>query len=160
MSDKITEPVTPEVLDPVPPAPLAGDWHDDDAQVYADDFIAADHGPDKFLGVPHTAAEIDPTTRLLTRNGQVGTINGVQADPIMLLPADPNRKTLTVLAYADTKLTVIIASSKSECFNGTTFLTVAGGGVVTVPLDGHTGAVWAYSAAAAAVDITALAVTR
>jgi hypothetical protein len=78
----------------------------------------------------------------------------------MLLPADPNRKTLTLLVYADTKLTVIVASSKSDGFNGTTFLTVNGGGVVAVPLDGHTGAVWAYSQAAAAVDITAMGVTR
>jgi len=158
MTDKITTPVAPDVLNPAPLGPLSGDWHDDDAQVYEDDFVHADQTPQDHAGIPHTVAELPVTTRLLSRNATVGTVNGALVDPIMLFPADPNRKSLTIMSLAAALAGYRLASSKSGCFNGENFFTPAGA-MLVFSLDDHTGALWAYSTDANAVSLTVAAVT-
>lgn len=165
MTDKITEPMTPEVLDPVAPSPLAGDWNDDDAAVYQDDFIQADHGPDKFMGVPHTVAELPPINRLVTRSLTVGTLNGVLYDPVLLLSADPHRIHLLIQwrarpAVSNTGLR--IADDRSKCFSDDSAMLLWGPNVTAgfMTLDGYTGPLWGYSADTANyINISVAAVT-
>lgn len=165
MTDNITEPVTPELTDPVPFSPLAGDWKDDDAQVYDDDFSETQGAPlDNAMGVPHAAAKIKPTSRLIHRSIPVGTpAGGAVSPPIMLLPADPNRKSLTLFAYADTQKYFTFGSDQGDCFNGNqypVFVTTVSRSWPSLTLDGHTGAVWVYSDSSTPVVCVAVAVTE
>ena len=156
MTDKITEPVTPDVLNPSPLGPLSGDWKDDDADAYEADFRPNDPQPAKAYGLPHTKVELPPTNRLLVRTVNIGTVGTTVQDPIQLLPADLNRKSLTVQAFAANK-PYVIASSKSDCYSGAQLTTTSP--VANLVLDGYTGALWAYSSDAATIPVTVIAVT-
>lgn len=159
MTDHITEPVTPNNLDPAPLAPLAGDWHDDDPIAYEGDFQAADHTPGKWQGVPHTVVELPVPTRLLTRAVVVGTVNGAIADPIQILPADVNRKALTIEALATVAATFRLGAEKTNCYDGQVFSAPANVPVI-MSIDAHTGALWAYSDSANSVTVSVVAVTK
>jgi hypothetical protein len=144
MTDKLTEPMPPTDLDPRPLGKLSGDWNDDDAGVYEDDFTQADHRPEtKVLGVPHPVAELKPTTRILGNTALVGNINGAQTDPIMLFPADPNRVKCIIQVMATNGTEFTLSDSKTGCYNGLNFYSSTAGGIIDI--SGHTGAVWAHS---------------
>jgi hypothetical protein len=167
MTDRITAPIAPDVLDPHSLAKLAGDWSDDDAQVYEEDFQAADHGPRVPTGVPHTEEKIKATTRMLHRAGVIGTVSAVIQDPIMLMPADPNRKSLMVSIIAQAApgagTAVVFGDNKSDCYNNGTngFLvkdTAPTSPLIDVP---HTGALWAWSPNGnVAITVNAIAITE
>jgi hypothetical protein len=158
MTEKITQPIAPDIENPAPLGPLSGDWKDDDSAVYEADFVAADHGPEKTVGIKPSVEKIKIATRLIVRNVTVGTVNGALVDPILLLPADVNRKSLQLQAYSAAATTYIIGDSKSDCYNGVALN--GGPGVVILTLTDHTGAVWLYSTDVASVDVTAVAVTE
>lgn len=162
MNDSIIDPVLPELNDPVPFAPLAGDTNDDDSQVYEDDFEMTATPPQEYSGVPFQKDTLPQVTRLLTREVFVGTINGSIADPIMILPADPNRKSFTLIAYSDTQVYYTLGSDRSDCYNGVsfpTFPTTIARSYSPLLFTDHTGAIWAYSEAAVQVTVVAIAVT-
>lgn len=143
MTEKITAPIAPDVTAPAPLGPLSGDWKDDDAKVYEDDFAHADLGPEKVEGVPHKVEKLPPVTRLLTA---AQTIDG-NSGPVMLLPADPNRKSLILKVVSATpNERFVFGSSKSDCFGGQQFVTgtnlATGVSFAEVNLTGHTGALW------------------
>jgi hypothetical protein len=160
MADKITEPVTPTDLNPAPLGPLSGNWNDDDREAYEGDFEQADHGPEKVTGVPHPVAELPVATRLITRSVTVGTIGGALADPILILPRDDNRISLSVTCIGSALGTFRLGTTKSDCYNGETFSAPANTPMV-LSLDGHTGGLWAYSVDAAnAITLSVVAVTK
>lgn len=148
MNDRLTEPIAPDVDNPAPLGPLAGNWHDDDAEAYEDDFIHADHRPpEEVTGVPHVKDELPITTRLVTRTETVGTVNGVATDPIQILPADPNRKSVTIAFRGSATTNLLIGPEKSQMYSQHLALTLyAPNSAVAIPivLDGHTGPVWVH----------------
>ena len=135
MTDLI-QPVTPELINPEPHPPIAGNYADDDGQAIDEWFEAAPVGPQEY-GIPPviTTPTIPQTTRLLTREFVISANGGVHT-PILVLPADPNRIKLIIGVEADTR----IASEKSDVFSA-----APAGGTAMLDMDGHTGAVWAYS---------------
>lgn len=153
MEDVLNEPVTPELTDPNPFAPLAGDTHDDDSEVYEADFVMAAHPPQTYDGVIPTTKTLAPTTRMLAAVVPVGQdSNGVQLDPVMLFPADPNRKQLEIRCYDSlggifpSVYPFVLASDKATCY--TNAIVGAGGGDAAgygFKSDCHTGAVWVYA---------------
>lgn len=157
MTRELDSPIPPEDLNPAPLGPLSGDWHDDDAAAYEQDFASANEGPQERAGIPHTKDQLPPETRLLASKASVGTVNGTIQDPVMLLPPDRNRKAISVQVLGTNGDLVTLADSKSGCFNGANWQAAAAGGIVS--LDGHTGALWAYSNIANAVVVAVLAVT-
>lgn len=157
MAHELDSPNPPDLLNPAPHAPLAGDWHDDDAQAYGQDFASAVEGPQERTGIPHAKNEVKPTTRLLSARASVGTVNGTIQDPVMLLPPDVNRKALQVQVLGQTGELVTIAGSKTGCFNGANWQAAATGSILA--MDEHTGALWAYSISAQAIVVTVIAVT-
>ena len=165
MPESITEPMTPEVDNPKPFGPLSGDWKDDDAEVYQDDFEAADHGPVEATGVPHSKPELRPVGRLLSRQVIVGSTAGGGSpllDPVMVFPADRNRDKVTVQLWSNSEYSVTIADSKSGCYNGNSFM--SGPTFTSIDLDGYTGALWVYCNDPAAdgdrVTVSVVAVTE
>jgi hypothetical protein len=158
MTEKLTESVTPGLDNPAPLGPLAGNYKDDDAEAYEDDFEAAPHGPVAQAGVPHKVEEIKPTTRLLVVTQTVGTVNGAIQEPLMLLPADPNRIGLVLKPWANANRPFVIGSSKSDCYSGAVIENVPQ--APSIDLNGHTGAIWCYSTDAATIAVTAIAITQ
>jgi hypothetical protein len=167
MNDRIVNPIAPDLLDPHTHAPLAGDWKDDDAQVYEADFAYMDDGPQTSKGLPHVVETLKVTTRMLHRTGTVGTVSTILADPIMLMPADPNRKSLSVnivaLAAPGAGTTVVFGDSKSDCYNNGVngyyvTNTAPTSPMINVP---HTGALWAWSPTGnVAITVNAIAITE
>lgn len=142
MTDKLTEPITPTGLDPLPHDPIAGDWKDDDAPAYEGDFQEAPQGPQKYGGVPHTVAEITPPTRIVTRTFTVTGDGTNPPDPIQVLPADLHRQKLYIICT--TTFGWQMGSEKSDVYGAPNF---AGNGSTTgYDLSGHTGALWIYTA--------------
>lgn len=144
MTDKITEPVAPEVTDPAPLGPLSGDWHDDDSQVYDEDFLINPGGPVDPMGVPHAHETIKPCTRLIVRSAYLDT----NSPPFQLLTADPNRKSLDLTINALAQGVLVIADSLSGCFNGQ-YIALGSGNAFPQTntvwrTTEHTGPVWVY----------------
>lgn len=157
MTDKITQPVPPDVTAPVPLGTLAGDWHDDDASVYEADFDHGDVGPDKFSGVPHPKPSIKPNTRLLTRTVTVGTVNASLVDPIQIIPADPNRQNVSIVVSGAAATSFRIGAEKTDCYNGNDIPCPSTNAPIVLNL--HTGALWAYSISGTPVIVSVIAVT-
>lgn len=155
MPESITEPMPPEELNPAPLGPLSGDYKDDDSAVYEADFEAAPHGPVKQSGVPAPVKEIKRSTRILHRSVTVGA----GADPLMLFPADVNRRSLIIQPIGTGTAEFVIASSKSDCYSGAQFHSDFSGIGVSFDLSGHTGALWVYSTSANATSVNGIAVT-
>lgn len=121
---------------------------DDDGQALDDYFESAYQGPPvESESAQYEALSIPTTTRLIARSFTVGTNGGVLYDPVQVLPADPNRKSL----HIDADGPVQIASDKA-------FPSAA---VVTFPWTDttHTGAVWLYSTSGSVVTVSVWAVT-
>lgn len=135
MTDLI-EPAKPEDIDPAPHPAIAGNWQDDDGESIDEWFEAPDLGPQVY-GVPAVPVvpDVPAATRLLTREFSIGAQSGSHI-PLLVLPADPNRLKLIVGLEADTR----IASEQSDVF-----FAVAPGATALLDMDGHTGALWAYS---------------
>lgn len=125
----------PDILDPHPLGPIAGDTHDDDAAVLDETLEAAPSGPVDYSGLVAEQATIRPTTRILSREFVIPAQSGAHA-PVMVLPEDPHRLKLVVFLEPDTR----IASSLGEAF-----FAAPAGGTAAIDLEGHTGALWAYS---------------
>lgn len=101
----LSEPYSPDVLDPVPHTPPAGNTRDDDGQVIDDLFEPNPNPPTPPLFQDHLVPDLgfddgpSPTTRLITRALTIGQPVGtdraiVPIDPIQVFPADAKRKFL------------------------------------------------------------------
>lgn len=167
MNNEIIDPITPEDLNPVPFAPLAGNTSDDDALAYEEDFEAADQGPLKYTGLPHPKETLPLANRLVASTLTISTGGGV--DPVMVLPEDVRRKRLIVhIVGASAGLTpVFFGSSKTDVYNGALVHAVryAGNDFVNPPvldLEGYTGAFWVRlnaALAAGTIFITATGIS-
>ena len=147
----------PNHLNPQTLHHLAGNWSDDDGLAIDEYFEAADHGPQEHVYVEGAKAALPVTNRLITRaipftfdtSGGAGEVWPCISDPVLALPADPNR-TLLMIAYAvghtePPFIPVFIASEKSGCYGEPThYLVVYSGGLMTIP--GYTGPVWIMAA--------------
>jgi len=115
----LNTPVTPDTLDPLPHHPIAGDIHDDDGNVIDQYFETPSHQPLDWSPFASSVDENPVTTRLIVKTYTLVSPDGVvYAEPVLALPADPNRKELWIDSSAS-KLT--IASSKSDCYSLATF---------------------------------------
>ena len=144
MSAPMFEPVT-EALAPE----LAGDPHDDDAQII-DDFFEPASGPADVSAAKvdfrdHSQVSIPRITRLFSGAQQID-VNTVQ--PIQILPADTNRKTvvLRLTGPAGTVATdyILVADEANKCVIVTS-TSNQGGRLYSgsdLYLDGHTGPIF------------------
>lgn len=151
-------------VDPVPRPTLAGDWSDDDHAVL--ESLTNDHAePPTPAQLP--AAPIAPThtprkiSRLLTVSETFDPAWGNVAGgfvPIMILPADPDRTSLSVIV--NTAASSILFGDDAGKLQSTRSAAVVATAnpVRDIP---HTGPVWLNLplAAAAAVQVTVIAVT-
>jgi len=112
-------PVQPDTLDPLPQHPIVGNIHDDDGQAIDQYFEAPPHQPLDYSQFATTVDENPVCTRLIVKTYTLVSPDGVvYADPVQVLPADPNRKELWVDSSASN---LTIASSKSDCYSLATF---------------------------------------
>lgn len=103
------------------------------------------------------------TTRIVKAAGQIGVSGGVTLDPVMLLPADPNRVGLHLSADPTVaSQPYIIASSKDECYDMASSAALEWTDPYRPPVElfGHTGALWVYAPSATVFfHVAAFAVT-
>jgi len=124
---------------------IAGDAKDDDAEVI--DNLVESHAepptPEQMPTVP-IEPNIEPPriTRLISNTLNV---NKAWAEPTLLLPADPNRKSLEInVTSANATDVVNFADEKNKAQSASTsFVVVPASRSFT--LTGHTGAVWVYA---------------
>lgn len=145
-----------------PDAPeIAGDVRDDDAAVI-NSLVESHAEPPTPAEMPLKAPldrTIDPPkiTRMISN-----TINIDKTWPVptLLLPADPNRKSLTIRVASTTTTDVVyLADEQNKAQNASTSFVLAPA-TTTVDLSAHTGAVWIYAPLLAATAlVTAVAVT-
>jgi len=156
----LNEQTAPELSNPVPHHPMAGNWSDDDGPATDDYFEAPTHAPISHDTLPDPTAKIELPipTRLLCRSLVLGSIDGVNpTDPIPILPADVNRKALLmVVTVAGSASGVKIGSAKSDVYYSPVF---AANGNIGYDLSGHTGALWVYNSATAVADKVTVDVT-
>lgn len=149
---ELNDPMSPDILDPDPHRPIAGDIADDDGPALDQYFEAGDTLPVEYDTLPDPYAKDKPreTTRLITRTFSLASPDGiVPADPIMLLPADPNRVRLLIsVSSAGAGNGVRVGESKSDVY-GAPRLNIAD----TYDLTGHTGSIWVYNDSTNIADI-------
>lgn len=141
MSAPIFDPID-EALAPV----LAGDPHDDDAQII-DDFFEPASGP----ADPAASKEDFDDHSQVSRPRITRVLSGYQAisttfvDPILAMPADANRKSVTI-RFTSTTATdyVLVADEANKCITPSTSSGQAGQVLAgaDITLGDHTGAVW------------------
>ena len=157
LNTPLTDPVPPELDNPVPLGPLAGDHTDDDSFALDEYFEAADVSPIDWgaVGMGPTPDTLPPVTRLIAREYTIVSPDGVNyADPVMLLPADPSRLELRI----ETSATALrIASTRDEAFFAPQFRYQFTTGAIFMS-EKHTGAVWAYFTPAVVTNQAVVAV--
>lgn len=135
MTDELNDPLPPEVLDPAPHRPIAGDIADDDGQALDDFFEAAPSGPTVWESYDLGKDALPKPTRILSRQIVLPQAGSAPADPVQVFPADVNRLHIRV----ESDHPIMIASDKTDCY----------GAAQTVSTswynDLHTGSVWVYS---------------
>lgn len=136
---------------------LAGDWKDDDGQVFAD-LVEPQANP---LPVPDQVM-VEPVTQRPPRPGRL-MCGSMTADPtwppMLVLPADPDRKSVTIQNNSATATDSIRVADESGKLQN-----LVGGGLVfpanPLTLLGYTGPVWlSASQAVAPVSVSYWAVT-
>jgi len=156
----INEPMPPEILDPVAHRKMAGDWTDDDGLALDEYFEAPSHEPVSHdtLPDPYAKVSIPEVTRMLNRSLTLGSTDGVNAgDPVMLLPADPNRRVcLLIVTVAGSATGIRMGSARSDVYGAPLY---AANGSIGYDLSGHTGAVWVYNPSTAVADTATVSIT-
>lgn len=164
MTHSLTDPIQPDVNDPQPFGPLAGDHTDDDGVAMDEILQAPDHPPFVYDAViPNDPEEVPSTDRIIGR--RVGMSGG--DDPVLFMAADPNRKNLYFYYTANNNnASVAFGSEKSNCYAGPRIqnIVTVGGTVRSniVELRGYTGALWLYPDTTGGItyDISVWAVTK
>lgn len=118
---------------------ITGDWLDDDGQVM-DDLMRNQSDPPEPEDLPvqrDSLPDAKPltVTRLMCRNY---AISAAATDPVMFLPADPNRTSLVLQANG-----TLVWSGDRNDLNGEATLGFILKSTNIYALDGYTGAVWA-----------------
>ena len=142
------------------PPVIAGDHKDDDAEVI-DNLVESKAEPPTPEERPKAKAnrleKPKPISRLMTGTQNV---DKAWASPTLLLPSDPNRKSLHVSVISATSTDIVRFSDEAnKCSSLLTsgVVPVYAGGV---DLSGYTGALWVHAPdAAATVTVSYLAVT-
>lgn len=142
----LSEPAAPEIDAATPPGKLAGDWTDDDPTALEEYFEPAPSGPIDWGDHLQTAdPSIPQTTRIITYTVTVTGDGTNIPDPVMVLPADPNRFRLYVICT--TVFGWQWGSTRSDVYGAPQF---AGNGSTTgYDLSGHTGPLWIRNPSAA-----------
>jgi len=150
---------TTEALAP----PLAGDAHDDDAQIIDDLFEPASGPPDPSAAMQdapdHTQSPPKRPTRIQSGNQ---TIDAFTLAPIQIQPFDPNRERIVIRVISTTATDYILIADEANKCNA---LSLTSGQAGRLPagcdltLEGHTGPVFIMSAVATSVVVTWWAVT-
>lgn len=148
---ELTPAIEPDLSDPAPLGPLAGNHADDDGQALDDYFEAPSHGPLSYddLIVPQVD-NIAPTNRILSRNLNMT----VGDDPVLILPKDVNRLSLNLYFNCNgsngSNNVLRFASEKSLVYDGAMVYPVwnsnalASGRSYVINLDKYTGALWVW----------------
>lgn len=157
MNTELTHAIEPENTAPDPYALHQGNTSDDDGRAIDDYFEAPTLAPVEKGSVAYVKKEIAVPTRMIVRKLYVGTIGGVVYDPVMVFPADLNRKRLIITGVYDNNAFFSLGSEKSDAqTNGSIYQCIFG----PLTIEGHTGALWVYSIASVAVDLTIISVTE
>lgn len=134
LNTPVTPAITEDVLDPGF-HPIAGNTRDDDGQALDQTFEPMYTGPVASESYSLGIEETKKTTRILSRSITLDSTSAL-ADPVMILPADPNRLHIRITATA----AINITSDKTDVY---------GAGLLPTntmwPNDYHTGAVWVYN---------------
>lgn len=139
---------------------IAGNYKDDDAEVL-DNLVEAEANPPAPEEMPLVPIDkpIEPPkiTRLISNTF---TVDKAWAEPTLLLPADPNRKSLSIRVTSTTATDVVnVADEKNKAQSAGTSYSVQAS-AVALDLSNHTGAVWVYAPnLAATAVVTCVAVT-
>lgn len=164
MTDHIVNPIAPERVDPLPFGKLSGDWSDDDGIAQDQVLEQADHRPDlrQSKPIPYPSDQVKPETKIIMRSKQILVTDAVV--PVMILPPDRNRITLSLIVRTATVAAVnslTFADSQAGCFGNDQILMLSTT-PTTIELDNHTGALWTMQGSGAStgtVYYTVIAVT-
>jgi len=158
--NKLNEPMQPERLDPARHDRMAGDWSDDDGPALDQYFEAPTHEPlsHDTIPTPEAKTRIPEVTRLLNRSIVLFSPDGVNAgDPVMLLPADPNRKVLILhVSLGGSATGIRMGSARSDVYGAPLY---AANATFGYNLSGHTGAIWCWNPSTAVADTATVSIT-
>lgn len=143
---------------------ISGDLHDDDAQIM-DDQIESQAEPPTPPQLPTQTKPIAETTARPAKITRLVTANlTVQStwDAVLLLPADPNRTSLTLYATSETATNWIRwADDPGKLQTLTGAAKLYSGQLITLGDPTHTGPVWVYGPdlVTSACNVVAITVT-
>lgn len=142
LNTPLNDPIPPDLDNPAPHGPLAGDHTDDDGWALDEHFEPADQSPiDWGVKPTPTVTELPSPTRIVTRTFLVTPDGTNLPQPVMVLPRDLNRVKLYLICTALAGFQ--FGSEKSDVYGAPTMPDNAA--TTGLDLSGHTGALWVYT---------------
>jgi len=140
----IHDPIQPELTDPLPHDPTAGNPNDDDGVAIDEMFEAAPQGPIEYgLILPDIKNELPTTTRLITRRVNLFSLNDATPDTLMIFPADPNRRDLIIQVFRSGVINTYLSVTSDAMLNAAPLSPLGSGAQVSEwRSDKHTGPVY------------------